>query len=417
MKIVHDLPILYFSSDVKDVGGSDFSEIASLDSDAGPIKGETGIEGLRIDFNAGLRLRVPKGNWHICISDDDSEFVFFDESVSEKVLISMEKYYIKWRVEAYLDGELKFAHVFNPEGMNVVFSLKKTPLGEAVMLLPYVQEFVNLHKCHGLILTNPAYEPIIREYFPELEIINSITDDTYANYLIGTVMTPPFLLSDSSRALPVQYVGRFLLGLHRNPQKVLFYPKKPREIETPYVCIAVQASGVAKSWLNPNGWDIVIDYLKQLGYRVLCIDRDRCNEDSKGRKVCMPQGAEDYTGNLPLTDRIELLAYADFFIGVGSGLSWLADAAGCPVILISGFSMPSAEFDTPYRVINPLVCHGCYNDMTVDWLNPLCPRHHDTEREYECSVKIPPKMVISTIDRLRKDLKDRKELSDSETMK
>jgi len=50
--------------------------------------------------------------------------------------------------------------------------------------------------------------------------------------------------------------------------------------------------------------------------------------------------------------------------------------------------------------------------MTVDWLNPLCPRHHDTEREYECSVKIPPKMVISTIDRLRKDLKDRKELSD-----
>ena len=120
----------------------------------------------------------------------------------------------------------------------------------------------------------------------------------------------------------------------------------------------------------------------------------------------MPQGAEDYTGNLPLMERIELLAYADFFIGVGSGLSWLADAAGCPVVLISGFSMPAAEFNTPYRVINPLVCHGCYNDMTVDWLNPLCPRHHDTEREYECSVKIPPKMVISTIDRLRKDLKN-----------
>jgi autotransporter strand-loop-strand O-heptosyltransferase len=120
----------------------------------------------------------------------------------------------------------------------------------------------------------------------------------------------------------------------------------------------------------------------------------------------MPQGAEDYTGNLPLMERIELLAYADFFIGVGSGLSWLADAAGCPVVLFSGFSMPAAEFDTPYRVINPLVCHGCYNDMTVDWLNPLCPRHHDTEREYECSVKIPPKMVISAIDRLREDLKN-----------
>ena len=101
---MHDLPILYFSSDVKDVGGSDFSEIASLDSDAGPIKGETGIEGLRIDFNAGLRLRVPKGNWHICISDDDSEFVFFDEAVSEKVLISIQSsigYFLDYIMEVY----------------------------------------------------------------------------------------------------------------------------------------------------------------------------------------------------------------------------------------------------------------------------------------------------------------------------
>ena len=77
MKIVHDLPVLYFSADVKDVGGSDFTEIAGLDFDAGPIAGETGIDGLRIDFNAGLRLRVPKGNWRIRILDYDSEFVFF----------------------------------------------------------------------------------------------------------------------------------------------------------------------------------------------------------------------------------------------------------------------------------------------------------------------------------------------------
>ena len=62
MKIVHDLPVLYFSSDVKNVGGADFSEIAKMDSDAGPIIGETGIDGLRIDFNAGFGFGCQKAN-------------------------------------------------------------------------------------------------------------------------------------------------------------------------------------------------------------------------------------------------------------------------------------------------------------------------------------------------------------------
>ena len=37
------------------------------------LYGETGIEGLKIDFNFGLRLDVPDGNFHVKISDFDSE--------------------------------------------------------------------------------------------------------------------------------------------------------------------------------------------------------------------------------------------------------------------------------------------------------------------------------------------------------
>ncbi len=409
MNIVHDMPVLYFSSDVKKVGGADLSEIAKMDIDAGPVKGETGIEGLRLDFNAGLRLRVPRGDWHIRVSDADSEVVFLDQDVSEKTLVSMEKYYIHWQIEAYLDGELQFAHLFNPEGMDVLFSPVRTPLGDAVMLFPYMRAFVEAHGCRALFLSNPAYDPIVRAYFPEFRIVGRITETTYAQYLIGAFQTPPFLLPDSARFLPANYIGRFLFGLHRTPKKILFHPREARAIAEPYVCIAVQASGVAKSWHCPGGWETVVEYLKSLGYRVLCIDRDKRNEDDKGHSATMPEGAEDYTGNRPLMERIEVLAHADFFIGIGSGLSWLADAAGCPVILISGISMPYAEFDTPYRVMNPLVCHGCYNDATVNWLDPLCPKHHDTKREYECTRKIPPRMVIAAIDRLRADLRRHRE--------
>ncbi len=404
LEMAHDLSVLYFSSDVKPISGEDFTEIAQMDLAAGTILGETGINGLRIDFNAGLRLRVPKGNWHIRISDYDSGFVFFDRPVSEKVLLSMEKYYIKWQVETYLDGELKFAHIFDPEDQEVLFSLAGPLLGDAVMLFPYIRAFAEEHGCRVLFKSDPAFDPIIRAYFPEFRIVEGLTETTYAQYSIGAFHNPPFWLPDSGRMLPAKYIGRFLLGLRRDPEKVLYRTMKPRQIKEPYVCIGVQSSGVVKGWLYPGGWDEVVGWLKELGYRVLCIDRDRYAEDAKGYHVSMPEGAEDFTGNLPLTERVELLGHAEFFIGLASGLSWLADAAGCPVVLISGVTMPYSEIDTPYRVINPLVCHGCYNDTSVHWLDPLCPRHHDTPREYECSLRISPKMVISAIDRLRDDL-------------
>jgi hypothetical protein len=41
-----------------------------------------------------------------------------------------------------------------------------------------------------------------------------------------------------------------------------------------------------------------------------------------------------------------------FFVGLSSGLSWVACAAGTPAVLISGFTYSSNEFQTPYQVIN-----------------------------------------------------------------
>ena len=58
-----------------------------------------------------------------------------------------------------------------------------------------------------------------------------------------------------------------------------------------------------------------------------------------------PEGIIDRSGNFPLSDRINYLAHADAFIGVGSGLSWLAWASGTKVVMISGFSKPHTEFE------------------------------------------------------------------------
>ena len=99
-----------------------------------------------------------------------------------------------------------------------------------------------------------------------------------------------------------------------------------------------------------------------------------------------------------------MLYHAEFFIGLGSGLAWLADAVNCPVVMICGFSQDWFEFDTPWRVANRNVCNGCFNETDVRALSFLykrrCPHYDGTEREFECQKKITPRQVINAIERL-----------------
>lgn len=140
----------------------------------------------------------------------------------------------------------------------------------------------------------------------------------------------------------------------------------------------------------------VVSWLKAQGYRVICIDREKVH----GTGIVwnhIPYGVEDQTGNRPLAERARWLKHAAFFIGLGSGLSWLAWSAGTPVLMIAGFSHPTTEFHTPYRVINWHTCNSCWNDPKErfnhqDFL--WCPRHAGTPRQFECTRLITAQQVI-----------------------
>jgi hypothetical protein len=167
----------------------------------------------------------------------------------------------------------------------------------------------------------------------------------------------------------------------------LALPDESRLIAGPYVCIAVQASSGCWTWNNPNGWREVVAALKLAGYRVICIDQKPVH----GQRLTwthIPHGAEDQAGDRPLTERARWLRHAAFFVGLSSGLSWLARAAGCPVVMISGFTHPTNAFATPFRVVNRHACNGCWNDLRLrfdhkDFL--WCPRHAGTARQFECT--------------------------------
>ena len=284
----------------------------------GEIRGCTDVPGLKLDFNLGLRLQIPAGNWHVTIRDQEREALYFDEDVSDVMLISLDKYLICWQIDVFLDGGKVFSHEFDMSGQKVFIGFGSGAMGDILAMLPYVRRFAAQYRC----------------------------------------------------------------------QVVCCLPGYMEELA---------------AWLYPLGWELVTAYLKELGYRVLCIDRDR-RQEKDGYISAIPRGAEDFTGALPLLDRAELLYYADFFIGLGSGLSWLAYTVGCPVILISGMSEPWYEFPTPYRVINYLACHGCFQDLSHNFLDSPCPRHGGTERELECSKRITPQQVIRMINRCLTEL-------------
>lgn len=367
------------------------------------IFGETGIEGLRIDFNFGLRLDIPNGDWHVKISDYDSEIVVFDADISDIRLISVEKYYIRWQVEIYLNGESIFAHILDLKNQSIQIVLNGKCLGDFLAFMPYVNEFQKHYKCNLTTYISTNYLRELLSYFcPDIKQSENIDYNFYATYYPTFISTEIPILPVDARNTPINRLAGNILGLNYVVPKIKYRPAKFRQIKEPYVCIGVQASEVRKGWLYPNGWDIVTEYLKSLGYRVLCIDKNP-EEVFKNYSNRKPDFAEDFTGNISLIERADMLYYAEFFIGLGSGLSWLANAVGCPVIMIAGFSNDWYEFYTPYRVSNPLMCGGCINDIRVMYFKNFCPYHNGTIRELECQKNISPRQIINAIDKLMAD--------------
>lgn len=362
----------------------------------------TGLQDVKLDFNLGLRLEVPAGNWHAKIFDFDSGEIVFDKDISDVRLHSLDSYYINWHVELFLGGEKVFTHTFNAEGKSVLIYFPRIGIGDILAMLPYAEEFRRRNKCQVFVIMRNDLRELAAYLYPELlQTEQILIDVNYATYrMIMPTNILPIWPADV-RNYPIERIAEVALGVPKLLNTPRFEPIDPPVTKDPYVCISVQASMVRKGWLYPNGWDIVVNYLKSLGYRVFCIDRDvECKDDELNLVNRKPDDAEDFTGNFSLIERANMLYYADFFIGLSSGLAWIADAVNCPVVMICGFSKDWSEFYTPYRVSNRLVCNGCVNDGCYNYVKDTCPRHKGTPREFECQKKISPRQVIDAIERL-----------------
>ena len=379
---------------------------------AGPVTQDSGQPGIRFDFNYGARVEVPAGDYRVRFLDREACLTLYDAAASGVLVTSSKKYFVDFRIEVYEKGKLIFAHDLNLEGKKVLLKFPVGILGDILAWFPYAEIFRKKHKCELYCAMAEDMIEIIKPGYPEIKFIKAEErpEGLYASYYMGI-----FFPCDDRVHQPVDWR---LIGLHQNAamilgvdpgeQRIRLLPKnKTRRIKEPYVCIAAQASSQAKYWNNGRGWLNVVKHLKELGYRVLCIDRE--NVYGMGSRYnIIPYGAEDFTGRRPLQERIDLLYHADFFVGLPSGLSWLAYGVGKPVVMISGMSLALTEFPNKYRVQNFHVCNGCWNDTRITFDHKdfeWCPRHKGTDRQFECSRYITPEAVNKVIDRLIADYK------------
>ncbi|MBS1103321.1 autotransporter strand-loop-strand O-heptosyltransferase [Gluconobacter sp. Dm-62] len=385
-----------------------------------PLPVLQGPASIRFDFNQGARVVLPAretGQWHAVLRDLDTGNILFTSTNAGAQIASAKRYYVRFGIEideTDAQGVRRqiLRHELDLRDRPVIVEIPVGTLGDTLGWFPYVARFAKLRNARVTCVMSGLIIPLLQDAYPELTLVTKaeaeeqkLVDTSYASYRLGL-----FFDDKDHTQQPTDF--RFV-GLHRTAGYILGIDpaEEPprlavedsgRPIEEPYVCIAAQASSQCKYWNNPAGWWEIVNFLKQEGYRVVCIDQKPVH----GTGIVwnhIPFGAEDQTGDRPLAERVRWLKHAAFFIGGSSGLAWLAWAAGTKVVMISGFTHPTNEFHTPYRIINWHSCNSCWNDPAhqfdhKDFL--WCPRHAGTARQFECTRLITPahvKAVIATI--------------------
>jgi autotransporter strand-loop-strand O-heptosyltransferase len=346
-------------------------------------------------------------SYNVKFIDNDSNICLYESNINNNCWTQCSiKYYVNWRIEVTCNGDTKI-YFLDLNDKNVLIDFQSSSLGDTIAWIESVNQFQIKHNCK--VTCKIFIKDLFEKQYPNIKFIypGDIFENIDIIYELGI-----FYNKEKQICFTKNKKNPLTLSLGRISDDILqvnselIIPKiqipEKNKSSKKYVCIATQSTSQCKYWNNKDGWFKVVEYLKMLGYNVLCIDKEKVF-GVENYFNCMPENCIDKTGSLSIHERIDQINNCDFFIGLSSGLSWLAWACKKPVIMISGFTDSWNEFYSPYRVINKNVCNSCWNDPSIkfnsgNWL--WCPR----DKNFECSKEITFEQVKEKIDQCIKDL-------------
>ena len=324
------------------------------------------------------------------VSDSDFVVHFYDEKGSiayENTIKSNHwvklnrQYYTKWQAKVWQDGVLIYDNTLNLEGKRVYIAFESKSLGDTIGWMPYVEEFRKKHNCTVICSTfwNHLFD------YPEIEFVEpgNVVPNLYALYRIGY-----FDNLDKNPCkptlIPLQKSATAILGLDfvEMAPSIAYKPEVPKIGK--YVTIATNSTSGCKFWTK-EGWQALINWLVSEGYEVYNVSKE-LNPFDNCTQITTPS----------LESKMDWIAGSSFFIGLSSGLAWLAWSMGKKVVMISNFTEDWNEFSC-IRITNKDVCHGCWQDTPFDPADWNWCKHKGTNRQFECHTSITANMVIAEI--------------------
>lgn len=282
----------------------------------------------------------------------------------------------------------KISFLDHLQNNRVFITFGSSSLGDTLAWMPYCEEFRKRYHCKVIVSTFKNW--MFDGMYPEIEFVEpgSTVDNIVAMPDLGWHWDK-YKEPVNPVTIPLQKAACNILHLPYKEMRPLINHtfKYEYPIADKYVCISTKSTSQCKHW---DKWPELIQALKDEGYRVFELSKD----------------AEDYGAERPEDDSlqtaIDYLADCHFYIGLSSGISWLAWAIGIKVVMISNFTESNHEFEC-IRVENRSVCNGCWNNPKFkfnkgDW--NWCPEYEDTPRQFECHRSISVDDVLITLKQL-----------------
>lgn len=386
------------------------------------------IPDILVSFSNGPRVEI-NGNaldprlFKVLFFDDNSNELIFESTIRVNHWTkASRKYFTSWRLEVWLGDNMIHESKMDLENKDVCLLFTTSALGDTISWVAYAEEFRKKHRCR--ITLQCANQKIFKDSYPDIDFVEIDTYDMedkkwYASFPVvygvviddqktqaqrlqknyvskkGPMFLDNFNLHDEFKnprhphSIPLASICTDALGL--DEKEIRTRIKNPNHSERPikekYICISEFSSSEGlKNWNNKIGWEKLIQNLQISGYKIVSISKEKSSLKNIIKR----------NGDIDLKERIWYLHHCEFFIGVSSGLSWLAWACGKKVVMISGATMEFNEFkEDNIRIINKEACHGCWNSQEhmnkfACFHSSLCPEN----KNFECTRKISPTMVI-----------------------
>jgi autotransporter strand-loop-strand O-heptosyltransferase len=232
---------------------------------------QAGPRGMRFDFNDGCRVSLPEAAhpWRVRLSDLDTGNVLFETELKTGRINSAKRYFIRFRLEIWQNGESLLSHDYVAKDREVMIQFPVGTLGDPMGWFPYAVKFQERHGCK---LTCALGEKLIALYRDAYPGINFVTHEEvkperyYATYSLGLFFDDKDSIFQPCdfRHVGLHRTAGYILGVdpaEKPPRVVVSDDSRP--IPEPYVVIAVQSTTQCKYWNNPNGWREVIAFLSR----------------------------------------------------------------------------------------------------------------------------------------------------------